>query len=169
MARFYSTIPKNPFLSLPWYELIGWFWYKTWGNILMGRGALTLSFRGNSKFLWLPLSLCIQVQNVCTRGSSATWWTVARKCHMLLAVPTAITGIALGIICSQESAEGSDHTILKSLTHTRFFNANKNLELSGDGEILDFFFCTWKILLYCKTQKTLWTPFVAEYFLLIIL
>jgi len=59
---------------------------------------------------------------------------------MLLAVPTAITGIALGIICSQESAEGSDHTILKSLTHTRFFNANKNLELSGDGEILDFFF-----------------------------
>lgn len=106
----------------------------------MGRGALTLSFRKFLIFLRLPLSLCIQVQDVCTRGSSATWWTVARKCHILQALPIAITGIALGIICSQESTEGSNHTILKFLTHTKFFNAKKNLELSRDGEILDFFF-----------------------------
>lgn len=60
----------------------------------MGRGALTLSFRKFLIFLRLPLSLCIQVQDVCTRGSSATWWTVARKCHILQALPIAITGIA---------------------------------------------------------------------------
>ena len=67
----------------------------------MGRGALTLSFRKFLIFLRLPLSLCIQVQDVCTRGSSATWWTVARKSHILQAVPIAITGIALGIICKR--------------------------------------------------------------------
>ena len=101
----------------------------------------------------LPLSLCIQDQDVCTWRSSATWWTVARKCHILQAVPITIAGIALGIVCSQESTEGSNHTILKFLTHTRFFNANKNLELSGDGGILGLFgFC---FFLYLKNSSIL--------------
>lgn len=78
----------------------------------MGRGALTLSFRKFLIFSKIAFEPLYQVQDVCNTGVVEKQFAdvVARKCH-ILQVTYRNHWNCFGIICSQESTEGSNHTI----------------------------------------------------------
>lgn len=104
-------------------------------KFLMARGVFILSSGKFLNFCETSSKPLLKI-DVCIWGSSATWWRVIRMRHAckLHLSPELV----FGLLAIRNPQKDQIMTTANLLTHKRFFNANRHLELGG-GWLLDFF------------------------------